>query len=30
MIIKRAASNGERSLAWMYSSHIDWDERIVS
>ena len=30
VVLKRAASSGERSLAWMYSYHIDWDERMAS
>jgi FAD-dependent urate hydroxylase len=30
VVLKRVASSGERSLAWMYSYHIDWDERMAS
>jgi len=30
VVLKRVASSGERSLAWMYSYHIDWDERVAS
>jgi FAD-dependent urate hydroxylase len=27
VILKRVASSSERSLAWMYDYHIDWDEK---
>src|SRR3712207_6469932 len=30
VVLKRVASSGERSLAWMYSYHIDWDDRMAS
>ena len=30
MILKRAASSGEKSLAWMYGYHVAWDERLAS
>ena len=30
VILKRVASSGERSLAWMYSYHIDWDEKVAA
>ena len=30
VFLKRAASSGERSLAWMYGYHIDWDEKMAS
>src|SRR5215207_9392221 len=30
IILKRATGNGERSLAWMYGYHVDWDERLAS
>ncbi|HYZ46824.1 MAG TPA: FAD-dependent monooxygenase [Actinomycetota bacterium] len=30
VVLKRVASNGERSLAWMYSYYIDWDDRMAS
>ena len=30
VVLKRVASSGERSLAWMYGYHIDWDERMAS
>jgi FAD-dependent urate hydroxylase len=30
VILKRAASSGEKSLAWMYSYHIDWDEKVAA
>jgi FAD-dependent urate hydroxylase len=30
VVLKRVASSGERSLAWMYSYHIGWDERMAS
>jgi 2-polyprenyl-6-methoxyphenol hydroxylase-like FAD-dependent oxidoreductase len=30
VVLKRVASSGERSLAWMYRYHIDWDERVAS
>ena len=30
VILKRVASSGERSLAWMYSYHVAWDERLAS
>jgi FAD-dependent urate hydroxylase len=30
VILKRAASSGEKSLAWMYDYHIDWDEKVAA
>jgi FAD-dependent urate hydroxylase len=30
VILKRVASSGERSLAWMYGYHIDWDEKVAA
>jgi FAD-dependent urate hydroxylase len=30
VILKRAASSGERSLAWMYDYHIDWGEKVAA
>ena len=30
VILKRVASNGEKSLAWVYSHHIDWDEKVAA
>ena len=30
VFLKRAASSGERSLAWMYGYHVDWDEKMAS
>jgi FAD-dependent urate hydroxylase len=30
VILKRVASSGERSLAWMYDYHIDWDEKVAA
>jgi FAD-dependent urate hydroxylase len=30
VILKRVASSGEKSLAWMYGYHVDWDERLAS
>ena len=30
VILRRVASSGERSLAWMYGYHVDWDERLAS
>ena len=30
VFLKRAAGSGERSLAWMYGYHIDWDEKMAS
>jgi FAD-dependent urate hydroxylase len=30
VILKRVASNGGRSLAWMYGYHIDWDEKVAA
>jgi FAD-dependent urate hydroxylase len=30
VILKRVASSGERSLAWMYDYHVDWDEKLAS
>jgi 2-polyprenyl-6-methoxyphenol hydroxylase-like FAD-dependent oxidoreductase len=30
VILKRVAGNSERSLAWMYNHHIDWDEKVAS
>ena len=30
VVLKRVASSGERSLAWMYGYHIEWDERMAS
>jgi 2-polyprenyl-6-methoxyphenol hydroxylase-like FAD-dependent oxidoreductase len=30
VFLKRAAGGGERSLAWMYGYHIDWDEKMAS
>jgi FAD-dependent urate hydroxylase len=30
VILKRAASSGEKSLARMYDYHIDWDEKVTA
>jgi FAD-dependent urate hydroxylase len=30
LFLKRAASSGEKSLAWVYSYHLDWDEKMAS
>jgi FAD-dependent urate hydroxylase len=30
VILKRVASSGERSLAWVYDHHIDWDEKVAA
>ena len=30
VILKRVASSGERSLAWMYNYHVDWDEKVAA
>jgi 2-polyprenyl-6-methoxyphenol hydroxylase-like FAD-dependent oxidoreductase len=30
VILKRVASSGERSLAWVYDYHIDWDEKVAA
>jgi FAD-dependent urate hydroxylase len=30
VILKRVASSGEKSLAWMYDFHIDWDEKVAA
>jgi 2-polyprenyl-6-methoxyphenol hydroxylase-like FAD-dependent oxidoreductase len=30
VILKRVAGNSEKSLAWMYDYHIDWDEKVAS
>jgi FAD-dependent urate hydroxylase len=30
VILKRVASSGERSLAWMYGYHIDWNEKVAT
>ena len=30
VILKRFASSGEKSLAWMYGYHIDWDEKVAA
>jgi FAD-dependent urate hydroxylase len=30
VILKRVASGGEKSLAWMYDYHIDWDEKVAA
>jgi 2-polyprenyl-6-methoxyphenol hydroxylase-like FAD-dependent oxidoreductase len=30
VILKRVAGSGERSLAWMYGYHIDWDEKVAA
>jgi FAD-dependent urate hydroxylase len=30
MILKRVASSGESSLAWMYGYHVDWDEKVAA
>jgi FAD-dependent urate hydroxylase len=30
VILKRVASSGEKSLAWMYDYHIDWDEKVAA
>jgi FAD-dependent urate hydroxylase len=30
LILKRVASSGEKSLAWMYGYHIDWDEKVAA
>src|SRR5215211_4835390 len=30
VVLKRVASSGERSLAWMYGYHIDWNEKVPS
>jgi 2-polyprenyl-6-methoxyphenol hydroxylase-like FAD-dependent oxidoreductase len=30
VILRRVASSGERSLAWMYGYHIDWDGKLAS
>ena len=30
VILKRAAGGGERSLAWMYGYHVDWDEKVAA
>jgi 2-polyprenyl-6-methoxyphenol hydroxylase-like FAD-dependent oxidoreductase len=30
VILRRVASSGERSLAWMHSYHIDWDGKLAS
>ncbi len=30
VFLKRAASSGENSLAWMYGHHIDWDEKVAA
>jgi len=30
VILKRVASSSEKSLAWMYGYHIDWNEKVAS
>jgi FAD-dependent urate hydroxylase len=30
VILKRVASSGEKSLAWMYGYHIDWNEKVAT
>ena len=30
IFLKRAASSGERSLAWVYDYHIDWGEKVAA
>jgi len=30
VILKRVASSGEGSLAWVYDHHIDWDEKVAA
>jgi hypothetical protein len=30
VFLKRAASSGEKSLAWVYSYHVDWEEKLAS
>jgi FAD-dependent urate hydroxylase len=30
VILKRVAGSGERSLAWVYDYHIDWDEQVAA
>jgi FAD-dependent urate hydroxylase len=30
VILKLVASSGEKSLAWMYDYHIDWDEKVAA
>jgi 2-polyprenyl-6-methoxyphenol hydroxylase-like FAD-dependent oxidoreductase len=30
VILKWVASSSERSLAWMYDYHIDWDEKVAA
>jgi 2-polyprenyl-6-methoxyphenol hydroxylase-like FAD-dependent oxidoreductase len=30
VVLKRVASSGEKSLAWMYDYHIDWDEKVAA
>jgi hypothetical protein len=30
IFLKRVASSGERSLAWVYDYHIDWDEKVAA
>jgi FAD-dependent urate hydroxylase len=30
VILKRVASSGEKSLAWVHDYHIDWDEKVAA
>jgi len=30
VILKSVASSSEKSLAWMYSYRIDWDEKVAA
>src|SRR5918999_1335197 len=30
MVLKRVASNSEKSLAWVYGYHIDWGEKVAA
>jgi hypothetical protein len=30
VILKRVASSSEKSLAWVFSYHIDWNEKVAA